>query len=44
MKVNFKSIIMLVFLVLAVILAVTFFTRSMDDDKVLTYGEVIKKI
>ena len=43
MKVNFKSIFMLIFLVLAVILAVTFFTKNMNDTKDLTYGEVIAK-
>ena len=43
MKVNFKSIFMLIFLVLAVILAVTFFTKNMNDQKELTYGEVVEK-
>ena len=43
MKVNFKSIFMLVFLVVAVIIAVTAFTSSLNGTKELTYGEVVEK-
>ena len=43
MKVNFKSIIMLVLIVLAVILAVSFFSNNMNKSKDLSYGEVIEK-
>ena len=43
MKVNFKSILMLLFIVVAVILAVTFFTSRLDGTKELTYGEVVEK-
>ena len=43
MKVNFKSIIMLVLLVLAVIFAVTFFTGRMNENKELSYHDVIQK-
>ena len=43
MKVNFKSILMLVFLVVAVIIAVTAFTSRLNGTKELTYGEVVEK-
>ncbi|MBE6643915.1 MAG: ATP-dependent zinc metalloprotease FtsH [Ruminococcaceae bacterium] len=43
MKVNFKSIIMLVLIVVAVIFAVTFITQNMKDSKELSYGKVIEK-
>jgi len=43
MKVNFKSILMLLFIVVAVILAVTFFTNRLDNPKDLSYGEVVEK-
>lgn len=42
MKVNFKSILMLIFLVVAVILAVSFFTNSMKEDDKFEYSDVIQ--
>lgn len=41
MKVNFKSIIMLVFIVLLVIFAVSFLTDSMKDEEKFDYSDVI---
>ena len=43
MKVNFKSILMLILLVLAVIIAVSFFTDKMNDTDELIYSEVLEK-
>ena len=43
MKVNFKSILMLILIVLAVIIAVSFVTDRLGDDEEISYGEVIQK-
>ncbi len=43
MKVNFKSILMLIFLVVSVLLAVTFFTNNLNRPEELTYGKVLDK-
>ena len=43
MKVNFKSILMLILIVLAVIIAVSFVTDRLSDSEELSYGEVLVK-
>ena len=42
MKANFKSIAMLVLMIVAVILAVTFFTNSMKDEERFGYSDVLE--
>ena len=43
MKVNFKSILMLILIVLAVIIAVSFVTDRLSESEELSYGEVLVK-
>ena len=42
MKVNIKSIIMLILMIVAIVLAVTFFTNSMKEDEKFEYSDVLE--